>query len=245
MSMDGRYVARGRMPAATRLTYTTQPECAPISTKTPNTNLHNPNGTLTPHAFLIVYKHPRPLKVYPMTRLLLLTLLLPALASFAESPSAQIYRTTDEQGNVVFTDKPSAGVNTTERVELPPINTTPAPVFKPSPEPELEAPDTAAPAYSVAIISPANETSFPMGPGNFSVSVNVQPSPGENQALQLYIDDIPWGDPQQGTSWALTNIYRGEHLLTVAIVDAKGEHLANSAAIRVFVHRPSINFRNK
>lgn len=180
-----------------------------------------------------------------MTRLPLLALLLTPLVFFAESTAAEIYRTTDEQGNVVFTDKPPAGANTTERVELPPTNITPATTIRPRPETESGEPDTDAPAYSVSIVSPANETSFPMGPGNFSVSAKVQPSPGKDEALQLYIDDIPWGDPQQGTSWALTNIFRGEHDLTVAIVDAKGEHLASSAPIRVFVHRPSINFRNR
>jgi hypothetical protein len=180
-----------------------------------------------------------------MTRPLLLALLLTALAFFAQSPAAQIYRTTDDQGNVVFTDKPHVGASTTERVELPPINTTPAPEPRPTPKPEPGKGDTEIPAFSVAITSPADETSFPMGPGNFSVSAKVQPSPGENEALQLYIDGIPWGDPQQGTTWALTNIFRGEHNLTVAIVDAKGKQLAGSTPIRVFVHRPSINFRNR
>jgi hypothetical protein len=185
-----------------------------------------------------------------MTRPLLLALLLTPLAFFALAPSAgtpaaQIYRTTDDQGNVVFTDKPPAGATTTERVELPPTNTTPATEIRLAPEKKPGEPDTDAPAYSVAIISPANETSFPMGPGNFPVSAKVQPSPGKNEALQLYIDGIPWGDPQQGTSWALTNVFRGQHDLTVAIVDAKGEQLASSAPVRVFVHRPSINFRNR
>lgn len=180
-----------------------------------------------------------------MAKPLLLALLLTPLAFFTVSPSAQIYRTTDEQGNVVFTDKPPAGASTTERVELPPTNTTPAPALRPTPEPESGEPDKDTPAYSVVITSPADETSFPMGPGNFSVSAKAQPSPGKDEALQLYIDGIPWGDPQQGASWALTNVFRGEHKLTVAIVDAKGEQLVSSAPIRVFVHRPSINFRNR
>jgi hypothetical protein len=180
-----------------------------------------------------------------MTRPLLLALLLTPLAFFAQSSAAEIYRTTDEQGNVVFTDKPPAGVSTAERVELPPTNITPATVPKPTPEPESGEPEPDTPAYSVAIVSPADETSLPMGPGNFSVSAKAQPSPGKNEGLQLYIDGIPWGDPQQNASWALTNIFRGEHKLTVAIVDAGGKQLAISAPIRVFVHRPSINFRNR
>ena len=180
-----------------------------------------------------------------MIRPLLLALLLAPLAFFAESPAAQIYRTTDEQGNVVFTDKPPAGVSTTEQVELPQTNTTPPPSVRPAPKRESPQPDKDAPAFSVAIVSPANETSFPMGPGNFSVNAQVEPSPGTNASLQLYMDGIPWGDPQQGGSWALTNVFRGAHDLTVAIVDANGQQLASSPPIRVYVHRPSINFRNR
>ncbi len=73
-----------------------------------------------------------------MTRLPLLALLLTSLTFFAQSPSAEIYRTTDEQGNVIFTDKPPAGASTTERIELPPTNTTPATVVRPRPETESE-----------------------------------------------------------------------------------------------------------
>jgi hypothetical protein len=175
-----------------------------------------------------------------MTRLLLLALLLTPLAG-----TAQIYRTTDEQGNVVFTDKPPAGVSSTEPVELQQTNTTPPPPPRPAAatKPAKEEPNAAP--YNVAIVIPADETSIPMGPGNFSVTANIDPTPRGNQVLQLYIDGIPWADPQQGLSWSLTNIFRGEHKLTVAVLDGEGKQLASSPPIRVFVHRPSVNFRNR
>ncbi len=77
------------------------------------------------------------------------------------------------------------------------------------------------------------------------LSARVEPEPGADDSLQLFIDGIPWGDPQPSASWNLTNIYRGQHDLTVTVIDSKGEALANSDPIRVFVHRPSINFRNR
>ena len=84
-----------------------------------------------------------------------------------------------------------------------------------------------------------------MGPGNFAVDAKIAPALGSGESLQLYIDGIPWGNPQRETSWALTNIFRGAHDLTVAVIDGDGEQLASSDPIRVFVHRPSVNFRNR
>lgn len=177
-----------------------------------------------------------------MTRLLMLALLLAPLIASAQS----IFRTTDEHGNVIFSDTPPANAKQSERVELRPTNTTPAPPQQPEPTaPPAAEEDEEAISYTVSIADPANETSFPMGPGNFSVSARVEPELGEADSLQLFIDGIPWGDPQPSASWNLTNIYRGQHDLTVTVIDSNGEALASSAPIRVFVHRPSINFRNR
>lgn len=180
-----------------------------------------------------------------MTRLLLLALLLTPVAALAQAPAAKIYRTTDEQGNVVFTDNPPAAAGATEQVEIRQINTTPPPASMPkaAPKPKTDDPDAAL--YTVTIVSPENDTSFPMGPGNFSVTAKVQPSLANNESLQLYLDDMPWGNPQQATFWDLTNVFRGEHHLVVAVLDAQGKRLASSKPQRVFVHRPSVNFRNR
>jgi uncharacterized protein DUF4124 len=175
-----------------------------------------------------------------VNKLLLLALLLIPLAS-----SAQIYRTTDEHGNVTFSDAPPPGT-AAESVELQQTNTTPPPPQRPATaQPAPAQKDPTATAYKVAISAPANETTIAMGPGNFSVSVSVEPGLGQNDQLQLFTDGIPWGDPQQGTSWALTNVFRGAHDLTVAVTDAAGKQLAVSEPVRVYVLRPSINNKNR
>jgi hypothetical protein len=175
-----------------------------------------------------------------MIRILLFAMLALPLAT-----TAQIYRSVDENGNVVFSDTAPEGA---EQVELAPTNTTPPPEPRPDLAPKDQEPeeeDTGKVDYGVAITVPETETTIPMGPGNFSVSGVVRPSLGAAHRLQLYIDGIPWGEAQTVASWALTNIFRGAHDITMAVVDDKGDHLAVSDVVRVYVLRPSINFRNR
>jgi hypothetical protein len=174
-----------------------------------------------------------------MLRIFLIILLLTPLAGFGQS----IYRTTDKDGNVVYTDAPPSGTNTTEEVKLPPTNTAPPPPDIPRPkEPE---PTDSAVAYEVAITSPANESTIAMGPGNFSVSASVKPGLSKGQTLQLFMDGEAQGEPQKGTSWNLTNVFRGGHDLTVNLLDREGQVIASSDAVRVYVLRPSINYPNR
>ena len=176
-----------------------------------------------------------------MLRLIVLALLLGPLAV-----QAQVYKTTDEHGNVVFTDTPPANSESSERIEIRQPNTAPPPEARPEPTEEVSdsEPVEAAPT-TVAIVSPANETSIPMGPGNFDVEAEVSPELRDGEYLQLTVGGIPWGEPQRATRWELTNIFRGAQDLTVSVVDEDGETLVTSSPVRVFVHRPSINFRNR
>ena len=176
--------------------------------------------------------------------------LAPALAVMVMLPqlsTAEIYKSTDAEGNVTFSDTPS-GDGPSQQVELPQTNTSaPPPDIAPltTSESDAGAEQDDAIAYKVAIMSPANETTIPMGPGNFSVSASVDPAPAGGSLLQLYVDGTASGEPQSGTSWSLTNVFRGGHDLTVGVVDKKGKQLAVSAPVRVYVLRPSVNFKNR
>jgi hypothetical protein len=177
-----------------------------------------------------------------MTRILLLTLMLLPLCVSADS----IYRTTDEEGNVVFTDAPSADGGTAEAVGVQRTNTTAPPSRSAYPDSSNAGDsESEAPRYNVVIVKPANETSFPMGPGNFSVSARVYPSLEKYESLQLFMDGEPWGSQQPSAFWDLTNVFRGAHDITVGAINADGETLATSEPVRVYVHRPSTNFKNR
>ena len=170
------------------------------------------------------------------------TLLLPTLL-FAFAASAQIYKTTDEHGNVVFTDSPPADSASTQQIEVRQPNTAPAPPSQAAPQPASEPTNQEVTTYEVAITAPANETTIPNGPGNFSVTGSVAPALPRELALQLFMDGEPRGEPQRNTTWDLVNVFRGAHDLTIGVVDQKGKSIAVSDSVTVFVHRPSVNFR--
>ncbi len=178
-----------------------------------------------------------------MSRFLLLALLLASVHSTADS----IYRTTDAEGNVVFTDAPGASTQPAEQINLQRTNTVEPPQITPLPDAPAASvePQEAEPPYVVKITTPADETSFPMGPGNFSVSVSVTPALKKYAGLQLFVDGVAWGVPQRDTMWDLINVFRGQHDLTVAVVSNTGDTQAVSEPVRVYVHRPSTNFKNR
>jgi hypothetical protein len=65
------------------------------------------------------------------------------------------------------------------------------------------------------------------------------------ESLQLFMDGEPWDLAQAGMIWDLTNVFRGQHDITVGVINTDGETLTMSPPVRVFVHRPSVNFRNR
>ena len=164
-----------------------------------------------------------------------------ALALAATSAWAQIYKSTDEEGNVVFTDTPPPDTST-QQVELQRTNTAPPPPDLPRATPSENSPEPEDPAAPQAIITaPANETTIPMGGGNFSVSAHVEPRLDRGQGLRLTMDGEPQGQPQASGFWDLTNVFRGAHDLVVEVVEADGTVVSSSAPVRVYVMRPSVN----
>ena len=165
--------------------------------------------------------------------LVLFTLLASSLAN------AQVYRTTDSNGNVIFTDTPPPGG--AEEVKLNPTNTTPATDIRPIPE--LEADDGEAASeedieYTIRISAPADGSTIPMGTGSFTVIAAVSPSLEEGESLQLIMNGSNHGEPQTQNSWALENVRRGEHSVVVARYNSDGDVLATSAPSQILVLRP-------
>ncbi len=171
-----------------------------------------------------------------MLRFTVMVLAMVALPALAQT---SIYRTVDEDGNVVFTDAPPADTRKKiERIENPHINSMPPPGDIAPPPAPADEPQDAQPGFEVVITAPANEITIPNGPGNFSVSASVSPTLQGEHSLQLFMDGSPWGDPQRGARWSLTNVFRGQHDLTVGVIDESGETLAMSEPVRVYVFRP-------
>jgi len=165
---------------------------------------------------------------------LLLILLIGSIAQ------AQVYRTVDKDGNVVFTDV--ADDNAEEVIiDIAPSYTPP--VIIPPLTPEETAEDTVVviPKYQVSITSPAQNESF-QNPESITVTVNISPvlNAKRTDKLQFKLDGKPVGKASTLTSTTLAEIERGSHILVVSVVDKTGKVLKKSKSVLFHVHRRSV-----
>ena len=87
-----------------------------------------------------------PMRYHSLTRKLLCSLLCFGLLSFNGVASAQVYKSYDTDGNVIFSDKPAQGSeevevtkpNVSESFEIPPPPVESPPETEPEAEPEAE-----------------------------------------------------------------------------------------------------------
>ena len=151
-----------------------------------------------------------------------------------------VYKVTDADGNVTFTQAPPlSGDSTIEEhsVQAPnsakPSQTT----LTPAAPAEAEKPAS----EDTRIGTPADNATMPMGSGNFAVRATRNPRLASGETLHLVPDGEPVGGPRQTASWQLRNVYRGAHRLQAVRLDENGAQLDASAASTVYLPRPSLN----
>lgn len=162
--------------------------------------------------------------------------LVPAHTALAQP----VYKVTDTDGNVTFTDTPplsSDSIVEEHSVQAPNSAKPTATTRTPTASVEVEVPTR----YDTRIVTPAENATIPMGPGNFAVQAALSPRLASSETLQLLLDGEPVGAPQRTANWQLTNVYRGEHRLQVVRLDESGAPVDTSAATTVFVMRPIVN----
>jgi hypothetical protein len=151
-----------------------------------------------------------------------------------------VYKVTDEDGNVTFTDTPSLSSEATVEEHSLHAPNSAQPVVS-SPETSESVESASPPQFETKIVSPADNTTIPMGPGNFAVQVSLRPRLEAGENLQLLLDGKPMGAPQRIPNWQLSNVYRGEHRLQVLRIDDAGAELDASDVSTVFVMRPIVS----
>ena len=153
---------------------------------------------------------------------------------FSSGTQATIYKTVDQDGNVVYTDvKPrNTQGNEVELPELTPIESVPAPSYSPNRK-KLES-RKVVPDLELKIIEPAHDATI-RNSGNFSVSLSVFPKLPRSYQVRLYLDD-ELIESKRSLVFSLENIVRGTHRIKVEVINAKGGIVA-SAENTVHVHR--------
>ncbi len=174
---------------------------------------------------------------------LLLALLVVTVASLTSISDAHaaIYKTTDAEGNVVFTDVPPK--DDAKSVEITQGNSYRPEVATPAAEDEEDmAEDTPTAGYDkIAITSPAHDEALRENTGNISVSVALDPAlnTAAGHRLQVLVDGQIAGEAPSATV-SLQNIDRGTHSLIAQVIDANNSVLASSSAVVVHLQRYSI-----
>ncbi len=160
------------------------------------------------------------------------------LTSLLSQSEATIYKTTDKNGEVTFSDIQS-GSQKAEEVTVKPLNTINMAIPEEVVQEEEEKPETADIKYkNLVITEPANETTF-RGVGAITVKAKATPVLQEKHKMKLLLDGNPVGKAQAGSLFVLENIHRGEHRITVQIVNASGKPLIEAIST-IYVFRPVI-----
>ena len=170
--------------------------------------------------------------------IIVLALLAPLYASAQEE---KIYRTKDDQGNVIFSDTSSADAIEVEVAEpLTYHSTMPLDTIR-----NTETDDTKVPtAYlyqRLAITNPANTEAIRSNNGNLSVSFELLPPLHPEHSVQLLIDGKVANTTKSNSTALLENIDRGTHQLSIQIIsDKSGEILFKGIGRNTTILRHSV-----
>ncbi len=138
--------------------------------------------------------------------------------------TAEIYKTRDAQGNVVFTDVPPKDQSETVKLSessnyTPPVAQDSASTQSAPPQDEEDDEEAEPTTYStVSISSPAPEEAVRENSGNVTVTVRSAPRLATGHTYTLLLDGQPVGDSSDGV-FTLENVDRGTHTLSARITD--------------------------
>ncbi|MGM0694487.1 MAG: DUF4124 domain-containing protein [Pseudomonadota bacterium] len=165
-----------------------------------------------------------------------------------------IYRTTDAQGNVVFTDNPDRGG---EEVDLAPLTVVPGRgEVRQAESPAVidggdgESGEDAAdgpgqpfmPYDSFGIRSPGQEETLPTGAaGNVQVTLDIEPALREDHRVRLLVDGRVSQSAMHTDTFMLNDLDRGEHELQAELLDASGAVRHRTSPVTLYVQRASVN----
>ncbi|MGH8245738.1 MAG: DUF4124 domain-containing protein [Gammaproteobacteria bacterium] len=156
------------------------------------------------------------------------------IALFAATASAEVYRSVDAAGNVIYSDEPSPGAELVDVQEVQTYTPEPVPPSTYSPPPGEPAPNYTR----LEIISPANDESVRQNDGNVTVSVAVVPDLRGSDRLALYVDGQPMASGSS-TVIAVENLDRGTHELRAVVTGPDGKPRGSSAPVTFHLLRHS------
>jgi hypothetical protein len=168
-------------------------------------------------------------------------LILISLLVFSIICSAEIYMTTDKNGNILYSDAPAKGA---EKIILPdaalPTPATIAPTI-PTMNTAEKTPKTPSETsqnvpYTKFIIGVPTDKETITNQPTIPVVFLIDPDLQKGDTIQLYLDGTPIKSPEAKTSFELTNIERGTHQLSAALLDSNSNTIKETQTITIYIH---------
>jgi hypothetical protein len=151
--------------------------------------------------------------------------------------SNKIYVSHDEDGLLVFSDRPSPEA---EEVRLRPKSAI-YPLMNIDTSLFDIRPTGLNNDFQVVITQPKNNATLRDNTGSVNITATVKPIIKEGFSIQLYLDGKTHNNPQSHTIFSLKNIDRGEHQIQIALIDKKGKVIATSSLTTFYMHRAIVN----
>ncbi len=159
-----------------------------------------------------------------MIRLFIFAFFVFSGSVFAET----VYKTVDEDGNVIFTDQPSESAEVIELQELQTIENPNPPTYRPPSSKSEE--DTEASYYQAfSVVNPADGEGYRNNAGMVDIRLSLSPSLRRGHSVIVMMDgnEISSGG---SLSVSLENVDRGTHSISAKVVDGSGQTLISTSS---------------
>ena len=137
-----------------------------------------------------------------------------------------VYKTVDENGNIIFTDRPSED---SEQIKLKELQT----IKNPNPAKYTDRPrqvkDTGPLYKTLLITNPADGSGLRSNNGNVTISVSLEPPLRSGHQILITMDgqEVSKGS---ASSVSRQNVDRGTHSIGVSVVDSSGKKLTSTSS---------------
>lgn len=151
---------------------------------------------------------------------------------------AEVYRSVDREGNVIFSD---TSTDNAEKIELQQSYTYSPPVIIDLADDEPPPPpiEITVPNYTLVITSPSQNETIRENAGNITIDSSVTPPINTDRGDKLIfsLDGKLKSDAQDATSYTFTNVDRGSHIAVVSVIDNTGNVIKTSKSILFHLQR--------
>jgi len=153
---------------------------------------------------------------------------------FNTSAIAGLYKGLDEEGNVIYSDKP---FDNSEQFTPPPLTIVDAPKVPVKEEPAVEEEKPAETKYTTLSIAAPKDGQTIWNEPDLMVALKLSPALGtaEGHTAWLLMDGKPLVKKSQSLLMQIGRSDRGTHTLQAQVRNKKGKILKSSKAITVYI----------